>query len=71
MMMLINQASYRKRIEIASQWATQASNPDVQWEALMEQGHQALRDDALDLALEHYSAAVGVAVESRQKECVN
>jgi uncharacterized protein YjbI with pentapeptide repeats len=69
MMMQINQnAPTAKGLEIASQWATLAPNPDVQWEALMEQGHQALAEDAFELALEHYTAAADVAVEPRQKE---
>ena len=54
-------------LELASRWATQASNPDVQWEALMTQGHESLGEDSNERALTLFEDALKVAVEPRQQ----
>ena len=68
MLMEINQqAPTAEGLELASRWATQASNPDVQWEALMTQAHEALGDDNNEQALTLFDEALNVAVETRQR----
>ena len=53
MLMEINQQEpTAEGLELASLWATQASNPDVQWEALMTQAHDALGEDNNEHALD-------------------
>ena len=69
MMMEINQMEpTAEGLEIANQWATQASNPDVQWEALMTQAHTALGDDNPEQALALFTEAHSIAIEPRQQQ---
>ncbi len=69
MLMEVNQASpSAEGLELANSWATQASNPDVQWEALMSQAHSALGDDNLEQAMALFDEASTVGIEPRQKQ---
>ena len=69
MIMEINQAApTAEGLELANAWATQASNPDVQWEALMTQAHTALGDDNTEQAMSLFQEAKSVAVEPRQQQ---
>ena len=69
MLMEINQeAPTAEGLELANRWASQASNPDVQWEALTTQAHKALSEDNTEQALQLFEEAVSIAVETRQKE---
>ena len=72
MLMEINQQEpTAEGLALASRWATQASNPDVQWEALMTQAHEALGEDNNEQALTLFEDALNVAVEPRQQYWAN
>ncbi len=69
MLMEINQiAPSAGGLELANAWATQASNPDVQWEALMSQAHNALGEDNLEQAMTLFDEAESVGIEDRQQQ---
>ena len=55
-------------LELSSKWATQAPNPDVQWEALMNQAQSAIGEDETERALNRFQAAADIAIEERQRE---